>query len=264
MKSAPPVLRADPAAVKAPPPPHVSRPPPTFAQGPEGEPPQSAMKRLGALFEKLQKADHFEALGMERKSASSAEAKRNFFVLAKELHPDTVTDPALGELRQLKESIFARINEAAQVLGDDKRRKEYEEELEGKKSSVDVARIFAAEEDFQRGTILIKARKYKEGLELVEKAIALNAEEAEFHAWRGYARFLLSPDRKASFEETAADCKKAIKMQELCLPAHLFLGHMAKVVGDMKLAKKCYLRVVELDDKHVEAHRELRLMGQKG
>ncbi len=39
---------------------------------------------------------------------------------------------------------------------------------------------------------------------------------------------------------------------------------MAKVVGDMKLAKKCYLRVVELDDKHVEAHRELRLMGQKG
>jgi hypothetical protein len=269
MKSAPPVLRADPshapAAAKAmPPPPHVSRPPPTFAQGPEGEPPQSAMKRLGALFEKLQKADHFEALGMERKSASSAEAKRNFFVLAKELHPDTVTDPALGELRQLKESIFARINEAAQVLVDDKRRKEYEEELEGKKSSVDVARIFAAEEDFQRATILIKARKYKEGLELIDKAIALNAEEAEFHAWRGYARFLLSPDRKAAFEETAADCKKAIKMQELCLPAHLFLGHMAKVVGDMKLAKKCYLRVVELDDNHVEAQRELRLMGQKG
>ena len=58
--------------------------------------------------------------------------------------------------------------------------------------------------------------------------------------------------------------KKAIKMQEQCLPAHLFLGHMSKVVGDMKLAKKCYQRVLELDDKHVEAQRELRLMGQKG
>ena len=53
-------------------------------------------------------------------TTTSAEAKRNFFVLAKELHPDTVADPALGELKAMKERLFARINEAAQVLMDDK------------------------------------------------------------------------------------------------------------------------------------------------
>jgi hypothetical protein len=52
-------------------------------------------------------------------------------------------------------------------------------------------------------------------------------------------------------------------MLDNCLPAHLFLGHMSKVVGDMKLAQKCYQRVLELDPKHVEAQRELRLMGKK-
>jgi tetratricopeptide (TPR) repeat protein len=264
MKSAPPVMQpsSPPKPIPAQPPP-ISRPPPAFAQTPQGESPQEAMTRLAALQEKLAKADHFEALGVERKTATSAEAKRNFFVLAKELHPDTVSDPAQADLKELKERIFARINEAAQVLTDDKRRKEYEEELEGKKNSVDVARIFAAEENFQRAEILIKARKYPEGLELLEKAISMNDQEAEFFAWRGYARFLIARDRKEVYQDAAGDCRKAIKMIDKCLPAHLFLGHMSKVVGDLKLAQKCYQRVLELDPKHVEAQRELRLMGKK-
>src|SRR5439155_9021913 len=53
----------------------------------------------------------------------------------------------------------------------------------------------------------------------------------------------------------AADCRKAIKMVEVCLPAHLFLGHMSKVVGETKLAQKCYQRVLELDPKRSEERR---------
>jgi hypothetical protein len=258
----PPKPAAPPAAKSAAP--AVTRPPPTFAQPPANESLDEQRVRLGQLWERLAAADHYQALGMERKSASVAEAKRNFFVLAKELHPDTVTDPAQAELRELKERLFARINEAAQVLGDDKRRKEYDSELDGKADTVDVSRIFAAEENFQRAEILIKAHKYQEGLALLEQALQMNPEEAEFYAWRGYANFLMAKDRKGSFEACANDCRKAMKMVDRCLPAHLFLGHMAKVTGDLKLAKKCYTKVLELDEKHVEAQRELRLMGNKG
>lgn len=252
-----------PKVQKAPPVMQIAHPAPIWAVTPEGESPAEAVQRLHGLLARFEKADHFEVLGMERKTATPAEAKRNFFGLAKELHPDTVSDPAQEELRQLKERLFGRINEAAKVLSDDKRRKEYEDELSGKKDSVDVARIFAAEENFQRAEIMIKARKYQEGLDLLEKAISLNAEEAEFYAWRGYAKFLLSRDRKEAYPECADDCRKAIKMIDLCVPAHLFLGHMSKVVGEMKLAQRCYHRVLELEPKHVEAQRELRLMGKK-
>ncbi|HEY6908003.1 MAG TPA: DnaJ domain-containing protein [Myxococcales bacterium] len=268
---APPVLQSSaPAAppraatpAPAPKPAAPARPPPTFAQPPAGETAEAALQRLSELWEKLSDGDHYSALGMERKSASAAEAKRNFFALAKELHPDTVTDASLTQLRDVKERLFARINEAAQVLSDDKRRKEYDAELDGKASNVDISRIFAAEENFQRAEILIKARKYREGLDLLEEAIAMNGDEAEFYAWRGYAKFLLAENRKDAFEACAGDCHKAIKMVERCLPAHFFLGQMAKVVGDLKQAKKCFQRVLELDEKHVEAMRELRLMGQK-
>jgi len=262
-RQAPPVMQASAPAAKPATPPPVTRPPPTFAQPLPDETPAAAVQRLRGLWDRLSNGDHYAALGMERKSASMAEAKRNFFVLARELHPDTVTDPAQTDLKEIKERLFARINEAAQVLSDDKRRKAYEAEVDGEANSVDVSRIFAAEENFQRAEILIKARKYQEGLQLLEDAIAMNADEAEFYAWRGYAKFLLATDRKGIFEQCASDCRKAIKMVERCLPAHLFLGQMNKALGDLKQAKKYFQRVLELDDKHVEAQRELRLMGQK-
>jgi tetratricopeptide (TPR) repeat protein len=253
-----PAVAPRPAAAPA-----ITRPLPTFAQAPVNESAEAALQRLSELWERLSDGDHYSALGMDRKSATPAEAKRNFFALAKELHPDTVTDASLAQLRDVKERLFARINEAAQVLSDEKRRKEYDAELEGKANNVDISRIFAAEENFQRAEILIKAHKYKDGLALLDEAIAMNADEAEFYAWRGYAKFLLATNRKDAFAECAGDCHKAIKMVERCLPAHLFLGQMSKVVGDLKQAKKCFLRVLELDEKHVEAMRELRLMGQK-
>ncbi len=239
------------------------RPPPAFAESPQGETPEAMLARLEALALRLKKGDHFAALGLDRKAMAPGEAKRNFLVLAKELHPDTVTDPGQTALHEVKALLFARINEASQVLSDDARRKAYEKELDGAASNVDVARIFAAEENFQRAEIMIKARKYADGLALLEQAICLNTDEAEFYAWRGYASFLIAKDRKAAYSDAAADCRKAARMLDKCLPAHLFLGHMGKAMGDLKLAEQCYSRVLQLDPRHVEAQRELRLMGKK-
>jgi hypothetical protein len=260
-QGAPGSKAAAPAAKPAPPP---APPPPTttIATGPANETPQAQLKRLSALRDRIAKADHFEALGLTRKT-TAAEVKRTFFSIAREVHPDTVSDPTQVELRALKEALFARINEAAQALSDDKRRKAYDEELSGNASQVDVARIFAAEEAFRKAEIMIKARKYQEGLDLIEEALALNDKEAEFYAWRGYARFMLAKDRKVVYEQSVADCKRALKLVEKCLPAHLFLGHMAKVMGELKAASVEYHRVLDLDQTNIEAQRELRMMGKK-
>lgn len=255
-----------PARQAQPTPPPVSRPPAgppvnstLDVSPPANETPAAQLARLQALAQKLEKATHFEALGLERK-ASAADVKRTFFVLARELHPDTVSD-GNAALHQVKERLFSRVNEASQVLSDDKRRKEYEEELDGKAGAVDVARIFAAEESFQRGEIMIKARKYKEGLALVEEAIAINDQEAEFYAWRGWARFLISEDRKTQYPSSVADCKKAIQMIPVCVPPHLFIANMSKAMGEMKQAEQYFRKVLELEPKNVDAQRELRLMG---
>jgi hypothetical protein len=258
--AAPP--RPTPAFVKPTPPP-AAKPTPTIAMGPAGETPEAQIVRLRGLLERLEKATHYDALGVDRKAATAADVKRSFVLLARDLHPDTVTDPAQGELRAIKERLFARVNEAAHILGDDVRRKEYDKELEGDKKEVDVGRIFDAEDKFQRAEIFIKARKYKEGLQVLDEAIVLNPDEAEFYAWRGYARFLLAQDRKAAFEDCATDIRKAIKMLDRCVPAYLFLGQMQKVIGDAKGASASFQKVLQLDDRNVEAQRELRMLGKR-
>jgi tetratricopeptide (TPR) repeat protein len=234
----------------------------TIASGPKDETPEAQLERLTALQAKIASANHFEALGVAR-TASAAEVKRVFFLLARELHPDTVVDLSQEKLRALKEMLFSRVSAAAQALSDEKRRKEYEAELDGNASKVDVARIFAAEEAFQKAEILIKARKYQEGIELLEEAIALNDKEAEFHAWHGYAKFLLANDRKHAYADCVAECKRALKLVEVCAPAHLFMGHMAKAIGEMKTAEAEYRRVLDIDERNIEAQRELRMMGKK-
>jgi hypothetical protein len=257
-----PARGAAPAAKPLPAPPKPAAPTRTYATPPVDETPQAQLARLKGVVGRLEKGTHFEALGLDKK-ATAADVKKAFVLLARDLHPDTVTDPSQGELRSVKEGLFARVNEAAQVLGDDARRKEYEAELTGDKKDVDVGRIFDAEEKFQKAEIFIKARKYKEGVALLDEAIQLNDTEAEFYAWRGYARFLLAGDRKQAFDDCASEVKKALKLVDRCLPAHLFLGHMHKVVGNLKAATSSFQRVLDLDEKHVDAQRELRLMGKK-
>jgi DnaJ domain len=257
-----PARGSAPAAKPVPAPPKPAAPTRTYATPPADETPQAQLARLRGVVARLEKGTHFEALGLDRK-ATPADVKKAFVLLARDLHPDTVTDPSQAELRAVKEGLFARVNEAAQVLGDDAQRKEYEAELTGDKKDVDVGRIFDAEEKFQKAEIFIKARKYKEGVALLDEAIQLNDTEAEFYAWRGYARFLLAGDRKQAFDDCASEVKKALKLVDRCLPAHLFLGHMHKVVGNLKAATSSFQRVLDLDEKHVEAQRELRLMGKK-
>jgi len=251
-----------PASVRPTTPPSV-KPAPTLAAGPVGETPQAQLARLRTLLERLEKATHFEALGLDRMATTTTDVKRAFVLLARDLHPDTVSDVSQGDLRSIKERLFARVNEAAQILGEETRRKEYEKELEGNKKDVDIGRIFDAEDKFQRAEIFIKARKYKEGLQVLDEAIVLNPQEAEFYAWRGYARFLLAQDRKAAFEECAADMRKAIKMLERCIPAYLFLGQMQKVIGDQKGASASFQKVLQFDERNVEAQRELRMLGKR-
>jgi curved DNA-binding protein CbpA len=260
--AAPPPRPAAPAARPAAPAAAAANPSlPLFLQAPPDETPAQQLGRLQAALDYLGPANHFEALGLTRK-ANAAEVKKTFFVLARELHPDTVSD-VTSPLHALKVRLFARINEASQVLGDEAQRKEYEAELDGKAGAVDVSRIFAAEEKFQRGEIMIRARKYVDGLKLIEEAIQLNDKEAEFFAWRGWAKFLLAKDRQLQHPESVADCKKALALVDRCLPAWLFLANMAKAMGNLKEAERNFKKVIDLDPKHVEALRELRLMGKK-
>ena len=79
-------------------------------------------------FASLQGASHFDLLEIPRASNEAA-VKSAYVALARRFHPDTQTDPNLGDLADKIEKIFIRVNEAFEVLRDPSKRANYEMDL---------------------------------------------------------------------------------------------------------------------------------------
>ncbi|MFY1826685.1 J domain-containing protein [Myxococcus fulvus] len=261
----PPVVGAAPAGAArpaSPAPAAAARPaPPTVSGPPPGADEIPALKQLTMA---LKQQTHFQRLGLTEQADGSA-VKVAYFRLAKLYHPDTLPQGAPPELEKLKAEVFAYIGDAYRTLSDDKSRAAYLEELKsgGAGAEVDINAILMAEELFQKSCILVKARKFPEAVKMLNEAIQLNAEEAEFYAWRGYARFFTAADKKAAQPEAFREIQNAIKRNERCAPAHYFLGVIAKLTGDTAGALKHFKRTVDLQPDHIDAQREIRMAAQK-
>lgn len=215
---------------------------------------------LVAWLEKAERQNHFEVLGLSRR-ATTEEIKQAYFQLAKAFHPDLEAsgDP---ELRRLRERATARINQAWSCLADERRRSAYLAEIDegaaGKR--VDVANLLAAEQLFQQAAWMVRARRYREAIEVLEQAIALHPEEGEYYAWRGFARFCATAEKQKVRDEAMRDIDRALTLNPRCAQAFLFAGRIATVLGDAAAAIQYYRRCLAIDEANPEAQRELRLL----
>ncbi|MEW5743341.1 MAG: J domain-containing protein, partial [Myxococcota bacterium] len=219
------------------------------------------VKQLTALFEQMKKQTYFEVLGL-KKDADAGAVKIAYFKLAKSYHPDTVGPGTPEAVAKAKADIFALVGEANRVLSDPKLKADYLAELNagGTGEKVDVSAIFQAEEFFQKGCILVKARKYPEAVKMLDDAIKSNAEEGEYYVWRGYAKFFGFSDRKQGQTEAMKDITYGLKKNPNVAAAQFFIGMMAKLNGDLATAKKSFQQCVKMDPQHIDAQRELRMM----
>ncbi len=222
--------------------------------------PEEEIKQLKALAAAMVDHNHFQVLGVTQ-SADSGAVKIAYFKLARSFHPDTIAPNSPPELGRLKSEIFGKVNEAYRLLSDDTARAQYIEDLKsGGVNKVDIAQIFGAEETFQKGCIMVKARKFPDAIKLLDEAIAANPEEGEFYAWRGFAKFFVNPDKKAGRQEAMEDICLCLIKNERCVAAHYFMGQLSKLTGDFKGASKHFQRVLQIQPDHIDSQRELRVL----
>jgi hypothetical protein len=269
---APPRPAAPPAAVPPPSTPRAAAPaaadprtppppPPRAAPPPQARPPPPLDPRsLKALLASYSGADHFKVLGVGS-DATPAQVKIAYFQLAKAYHPDTVAVDAPPEVKKLCADIFSRIGEAWGVLGDEARRARYvEDQLTGAGVAVDVMGILQAETIFQNGTLLVKARQYEEGAAKFTEAIRLNPDEAEYGMWLAWCGFVSAPEKKKVHARAVGAIEAGLKKSPRCVAGYLFLGQMAKIVGDLNLAEKNLKRGLAVAPDHVDLQRELKYL----
>ncbi len=223
-------------------------------------------QKLLEKLNKIKEQDFFERLALER-TASTAEVSRSFLDAARIYHPDQIPGDIPDSTRELYTQIFSLLNEAQQKLSNDKERKEYLEALESglEDSQVDVGNIIEAENCFQRGEVLLGARKYEQALEEFDKAVKLNPDEGEFYIYQGYARFMsVSGSDSAVTNHCINTIGKGLKMRgdEVAM-GFLFLGRIFKTNGDKEKAVRMFKKAINLDRGLVEASRELRLISMR-
>jgi curved DNA-binding protein CbpA len=263
-----PAASPPPAAPRAAPPPArpaAQQPVAAAPQRPAPTPAPAALEEraLRELCAKLEGADHFAVLGVKR-DASAAQVKLAYFQLAKTYHPDAVPPATPPEVRKLAAQVFAKVSEAGGVLGDEARRAAYVKDLEsGGAADVDVMRILQAESVFQLGTVLVKARKYDEARAKFQEAIQLNGDEPEFGMWKAWCEFLVAQDRPRQHATSAAAIEAGLKKNGRCAPGYLFLGQMAKLMGDLSAAEKHLRRGLAVDPEHADLARELKYLKKK-
>jgi curved DNA-binding protein CbpA len=217
---------------------------------------------LAALLARLtaKETDLFQVLGVKQDAPPSA-VKIAYFQLAKTYHPDTVPTGAPPEVKQLCADVFSRIGEAWGVLGDEARRAKYLDDLKtGAGEAVDVMAILQAENVFQAGTLLVKARRYEEAIVKFSDAMVLNPDEPEFSMWKAWCEFLLAADKKKVHPGAATLIEVGLKKNPKCAQGYLFLGQMAKLLGDVPLAEKHLKRGLGVAPDHSDLQRELKYL----
>ena len=116
-------------------PPTPAPPTPEVPTPPRGQPSLSALspeQREAQLREiedayrtKVGNRNHFEVLELER-SADAAAVKAAYFRLAKRFHPDAYREPGMEDLHHKLKAVFVRLSEAKEVLGNPRKRGDYE------------------------------------------------------------------------------------------------------------------------------------------
>lgn len=87
---------------------------------------EAARRAVDEAFEsKVNNRNHFEVLELGRE-ADVAAVKAAYFRLAKRFHPDARLDPELFDLKDKLKAVFVRLGSAYEVLGNARRRADYE------------------------------------------------------------------------------------------------------------------------------------------
>ncbi|HEX8909026.1 MAG TPA: DnaJ domain-containing protein [Anaeromyxobacteraceae bacterium] len=238
----PPPRRDAPAA-------HAGRPAPTSAD-------EELRRALEVVMPRARSTDLFERLGL-RAGATRDQVKAAYFQIAKQLHPDRFASPAVADLAPQVKDLFAAVNEAYEVLSDDRRRDAYvaraAENPGGAAPAGDPAQ---AEIDFQKAEACTRTRDFARARGFYEATLRADprAEYQVAYAW------MLLQDPRGDRARARALAAAALR-DPACLDRAALVGAiLAREEGDEAHAERLLHRALAANPHSAEAERELRAL----
>ncbi|MCC7382546.1 MAG: DnaJ domain-containing protein [Deltaproteobacteria bacterium] len=243
--------------------PRAGTPAPRAAAKPES----AAVKDLRALAEQLPTMDHFQLLGIKETVEDPADLRLAFTVMAKKFHPDTLGGDLSEEVQEIARAVASSLNEAYNTLSDPERRKKYllsRDQGTSKSGLSDdqlTARAGAARVKYEMAQVFLRKRDYKKARETLRFAIDLAPKVGLFKGALAWAMFTDPQyNREEAIDKGLLLLEEAVELAPREADLRYWQGRFLKEMGDEEAAVECFRKALKIDERHVEAERELRVV----
>jgi len=186
---------------------------------------------------------------------------------AKQFHPDCLTEENQNEVKPLYNELFRLLNEAYEGLKTEDRRMAYLVKIEERAESKDnfvVEDVLAAEILFKKGEMHLLKRQWIDAEQAFAQALELNPEEGAYALGLGKAKLHQGAAGNAAvFPEAEDMLKKAAELTPKEADPIFFLGRLEALKGNAEEAECFFRKALDINENHLEAQRELRLMAMR-
>lgn len=220
---------------------------------------------LEALCRQMQAQTFFEILDVTEQAAAS-EIRRAFLKNAKSYHPDRFSaEPE--PVRKAAAQVFTLMSSAHDTLTDPDQRKEYMARLEkGSQTGQErgeVVMILRAESLFRDAEVHLRRRDHKGAADRLRQAIELNPKEGEFYALMGWCHFLEQREDENASAQAMEHLERAVQLSPSSTSGYYYMAKVHKACDRHEDAQRMFRKVLEMDPKHQEAMREVRLASMR-
>ncbi len=205
---------------------------------------------------KIASLNYYEILGVGRGS-NEEEIKKAYFNLARRFHPDRFGREISPSWRDKINEVFDRLTKAYKTLIDSNLRRKYDLSLAG--ATEEKSAATKAETKFRQGKTLFNQGRFEEAVILLEEALRLMPNRADYRLLLALAEARIPALRK----KAELDFLKVQELEPWNAEAYVGLGLLYKDEGLLVKASKQWRKALEIDPDHKIAAAELELIEGK-
>jgi tetratricopeptide (TPR) repeat protein len=192
--------------------------------------------------------------------ADEAEVKKAYFKLARKFHPDLFGRILTPEQKSRIGEVFDAITKAYKNMSQKTAESGPGNRSQGGETGVDKDRAKNAEIRYRQGKTLFNRGRFDEAIALLEEAVALKDDKADYYVLLAMAQSKVD----AMTKRAEANFLRAAALEPWNPEEHVGLGVLYRQEGLFARAKKEFEKALELDPEHIIARRELRVLANKG
>ena len=232
-------------------------PPPAGTLAALRSPAELGIEGVVARAAAIEDEDYFQVLGVAN-GASSEAVRAAFMRLAKTWHPDRLHAdfvPIRGDVA----TVFAHMTRAHQTLCDADARKAYEASRKAKTAAEARPRAEVVREiEHEMGK-----RNFDFVVQLCQELIDADAEDVEALAIQAWASVRGGEATEDELRAALARLEKVVNIDRTDDQAVYHRGLVHKRLGNVPAAFRDFARAVQLNPKHLEAEREVRIFAMR-